>query len=538
MLGLGSGLLAGAVKLLTQQGLLPGASALTGEDVGNVVGGINVLACLMVSFRMAQAYSRFWDGASAINKVQGEWFDACRTLVAFSRHSTGGEEVDAFNQIAIRLFSVLFAVALTEVSDSSGAEALHRAETFELIDPNGLDRQTLYDLKHTRCRVELVMAWVQALIVDHVHSGVLTCPPPILTRVFQEISNGAVALQQASAVSRIPFPHSYNLTCYGLLALCTLSSAVYMHNFVSTAQAAFFFCFIQTYFMWSISLTANELVNPFGTDDNDVNLECLQRQMNSRLRLLVKPKATRTPALAPAADLRADVRDTLESTWKGMERPGGGDRGGVASQWSQASRGGLEEQEGVAHRHGDAPALAPCVPGSGSSNGHHVVLRLRSERQTPDEEWRRLAPSPMRKAGGEALETLSAPEAAGAKRWRRGGREALDTLSAPEAAGKETAAFMAGLEDTSRNAQRCLEPTLNTEAGESPATACGLRGPHMAAAVLGYPAPQLRGINPSADVVHSETPTHPGSAGAGHSQEHAQSGCRGAACGIATRTRL
>merc|ERR1719265_310594 len=167
----------------------------------------------------------------------------------------------------------------------------------------------------------------------------LTCPPPIMTRVFNEISNGSVAHHRAMAISRIPFPKIYIQTCSCLVLLSSLIQAFFMHTFVNHALASFVFSFVQTLFMWSLIFTAGELDNPFGADDNDLNLPIMQRQMNKRLALLLKHKARRTPSLdiAIPCDRRHSIPTTvaLAELERGSASPRTPDHHGSVDKWNR-----------------------------------------------------------------------------------------------------------------------------------------------------------------------------------------------------------
>ena len=59
--------------------------------------------------------------------------------------------------------------------------------------------------------------WMQTLMVEHHVNGVLSIPAPILSRSFQELSNGMVAFHDAIKLSCIPFPFPYAQTRDGHL---------------------------------------------------------------------------------------------------------------------------------------------------------------------------------------------------------------------------------------------------------------------------------------------------------------------------------
>merc|ERR1719487_2577461 len=87
-----------------------------------VWGGFSFLIGFLVVFRTSQAYSRFWEGATETHKMGAEWFDACSSLMAFCKHSENPrEEILDFQNVLIRLFSMLHAAALGDIESAGEA---------------------------------------------------------------------------------------------------------------------------------------------------------------------------------------------------------------------------------------------------------------------------------------------------------------------------------------------------------------------------------------------------------------------------------
>lgn len=70
-----------------------------------------------------------------------------------------------------------------------------------MISPDDLDPESLRCLRNSETKVELVYGWVLHHIMDSVGQGVLTTPPPLLTRAFQELGSGLVHLGSPSGAS-------------------------------------------------------------------------------------------------------------------------------------------------------------------------------------------------------------------------------------------------------------------------------------------------------------------------------------------------
>merc|ERR1711920_439004 len=57
--------------------------------------------------------------------------------------------------------------------------------------------------------MEILIQWIQKLIINSSDSRILCVDPPILSRAFQEISRGAVNFNQLRNFTEIPFPYPY-----------------------------------------------------------------------------------------------------------------------------------------------------------------------------------------------------------------------------------------------------------------------------------------------------------------------------------------
>lgn len=264
--------------------------------------GFSVLVGFLVVFRTSQAYTRFWDGCTATHMMRAEWFDAASAIVAFCAHSKQTKEkIERFKHILVRLFSMLHAASMAELEDST--EDI-QAFKFELIDADALDSVTLQTVMKSGDRVELLFSWIQLLIVENIDSGVLSIPPPILSRSFQEIANGMVAFHDAMQISYTPFPFPYAQTCDLLLILHWLIVPFVTTQWVQYPFWAFVFVFVQVFILWSLNFIAVEIENPFGSDANDLDGHHMQLEMNRQLTLLLQPSTMRSPTLR--RDFRID----------------------------------------------------------------------------------------------------------------------------------------------------------------------------------------------------------------------------------------
>lgn len=296
-----SGLLAVALKVLDMEGIIPDeASGILSNNAAYA--GFSFVVGFLLVFRTSQAYSRFWDGATTVQQMQSKWCDACGSLVAFSHKSKKpAEQVQHFQHVLVRLFSLLHSLALQQIHD------LHD-ESFEVIDLQGLDGRCHQALRAcaATCRVELVSCWIHQLIVDNIDTGIMPAPPPIQSRVFQEMSNGSLNMHNAYKIAKTPFPFPYAQMTTVLLLAHWILTPVLMCSWTQHWAWAFIWTFTPVLSFWCIDLIASEIEQPFGADVNDLPTHELQAMMNESLLLLINPQSGQVPTLTSTAVLDWD----------------------------------------------------------------------------------------------------------------------------------------------------------------------------------------------------------------------------------------
>jgi len=211
---------------------------------------------------------------------------------------------------------MLHAAALADLESGHDGDDNLMAWGYEIIDPDGVDSESIATLKSYEDKVELIFGWVQMTIVDNIKTGVLAIPPPILSRVFQELANGMVAFHNAKKITFIPFPFPYAQTCDCLLMLHWLVVPLVTSQWTTNPLWAGIFCFIQVFILWSLNTIAMEIENPFGTDANDIDGAHMQMTMNRHLYMMVDPRADKIPKLSRNFTARApnEIQNPRSST--------------------------------------------------------------------------------------------------------------------------------------------------------------------------------------------------------------------------------
>eukprot|EP00927_Polykrikos_kofoidii_P022092 TRINITY_DN20703_c0_g1_i1.p1 TRINITY_DN20703_c0_g1~~TRINITY_DN20703_c0_g1_i1.p1 ORF type:complete len:609 (+),score=80.01 TRINITY_DN20703_c0_g1_i1:86-1912(+) len=285
--------------------------------------GFSFLVGFLVVFRTSQAYSRFWDGATATHRMRAEWCDAASAIVAFTKHSKSDEQsIQQFKHLLIRLFSLFHAMALGELEGEIGYGGWPRAFDFDLIDVGGVDAESLRVLCGCEHKVDLVFQWIQSFIIENISTGILSIPPPILSRAFQELGNGMVAHHEALLISQIPFPFPYAQACDCLLVIHWLLTPFITAQWTPGVYLAAMFAFVQVFMLWTLTNIAVEIEHPFGLDSNDLDAPAMQEAMNQQLMLLVQKGSDRVPHLGSHVilDTGDDARMMMSRTFNDVLR--------------------------------------------------------------------------------------------------------------------------------------------------------------------------------------------------------------------------
>mmetsp|Transcript_112983 Transcript_112983/g.243392 ORF Transcript_112983/g.243392 Transcript_112983/m.243392 type:complete len:485 (-) Transcript_112983:46-1500(-) len=259
------------------------------EGVGELWSGYTFILGFLLVFRNNQAYSRFWEGATLIQQVRGEWFNAVSSLIAFcSKRPEKREEVEVFQHLLVRLMSMLYCAALQQV-------AVLDDNNFDIIDNEGMDTDSLLFLAESNDRCEIILQWIQRLVVDAQESGVISVAPPILSRSFQELSRGIVNLNNVRKIKEIPFPFPYAQASTVMLLVHWIITPIFASQYIASWWSAAIVSLVVSCAFWAISYIAQEIEQPFGEDPNDLPMAEMQSDMNRSLRVLLQPLAQHPP---------------------------------------------------------------------------------------------------------------------------------------------------------------------------------------------------------------------------------------------------
>lgn len=243
----------------------------------------------LVTFRAQRAYSRWWEGGTLLQQARGEWFNAYSSIIAFCTHDPQMIELtQKFQKTIARLISILHASALMSVATADDFD-------FEIIDATGLSEDHLSYLRTQKDKCEILMQWIQRLIVDNMENGVLPIPPPVLSRVFQELSRGIVNIHNVRKITEFQFPFPAAQMVVTMLVVQWTLTPVMSALLMSTPIWAFFVAFFPVFACWGINYIAQEIEQPFGDDFNDMPLHLMQSSLNLSILALLDKFAQNPP---------------------------------------------------------------------------------------------------------------------------------------------------------------------------------------------------------------------------------------------------
>lgn len=266
-----------------------------------------VLAFLLV-FRSNQAFTRFWEGASATAAVNSMWTNAAGSLMSFSSQDAEKlDQVRRFQHLAVRLLSLLFCSSIQDVCQMED-------DSMEIIDPKGINAASLAYFKKASVeeRPEIVIQWLYRAVVDAQKDGILVAAPPCLNRAFMEISRGRVTLQNIRVLSDIPFPFPYAQMITTMLMIHWVVMPLLASQLLQSVFWCGMVCFLVTTVLWALLYIALQIDQPFGDDYTDLPVKDYMKQFNQSLLMMMRPEAQLPPKFEPAV---LDDKPNLMRSW-------------------------------------------------------------------------------------------------------------------------------------------------------------------------------------------------------------------------------
>eukprot|EP00899_Mesostigma_viride_P005816 jgi/Mesvir1/15235/Mv06460-RA.1 len=358
-----------------------------------------VMLGFLLVFRTNLAYQRYWEGRGNVQTMMARWSASVMQAITFDEVSNTPPHTHyEFKIKLLHLFSLLHAVACQSLRNDYILSNLHKAcvKARAFVPPDDaanlkpwigrpwrenwvLLGMELHNQKYhqatplgvlggvsrteneklivmTDHRVYAVMTWIQQLMLARTKEGGLQIPPPILTRMYQELSEGNIAYMHARKITDTQFPFPYAQANIVLLIAFGLSLPCLMAAWMEKAWVASMLTFFTSMAYFAMNEMAREVESPFQYDPNDLPLPSYQYYFNTLLLSLLPegnadsfdPDAPR-PNFGSAATVTAPA--PAAST---APAPAANNAPAAAPQASSASTTGAPSTASAA-----APAAAP-----------------------------------------------------------------------------------------------------------------------------------------------------------------------------------
>lgn len=197
--------------------------------------------------------------------------DLSRTGSVKSGHRTSGSSQNTMATAVSR--KTLHKAKTMEDIGESGAKKTEELRSMDLdvLSMPTYEEVTLLD--DADDKVNLISLWIVQGIVTEMRAKTLDTPPPIVTRVLQELSSGMLGYNQAFKVAMTPFPFPFAQMVSILLLLLDVTLPFGVDNFTQNIVLTPLLSFFLPLCYHGLNNTSVELEEPFGTDLNDVDIE-------------------------------------------------------------------------------------------------------------------------------------------------------------------------------------------------------------------------------------------------------------------------
>merc|ERR1719414_2141905 len=98
-------------------------------------------------------------------------------------------------------------------------------------------------LNEVHDKTELVVQWIQRLVIQAADSKVVDIAPPILATALRDFGDGLVTIEKVQTISEIPFPFPYSQTLTVMLLLHWFMTPMIAASTIKSWTWAFFVVF-------------------------------------------------------------------------------------------------------------------------------------------------------------------------------------------------------------------------------------------------------------------------------------------------------
>ncbi|CAD7699638.1 unnamed protein product [Ostreobium quekettii] len=170
-------------------------------------------------------------------------------------------------------------------------------------------------------RVQVVMSWVHQIVLERRREGGLAIEPPILTRVYQVLSEGMLGYEQSRKIMDTPFPFPWVQFVTVCLLLYALTVPIVISAYITEDWLAFLLTIFAVMTYYALNEVARDLEDPYVYDPNDLPMARHQYAFNERILSLSGTKRPFSPTELGIARLRTIVRRDKKPDGRQVELP-------------------------------------------------------------------------------------------------------------------------------------------------------------------------------------------------------------------------
>mmetsp|Transcript_974 Transcript_974/g.1410 ORF Transcript_974/g.1410 Transcript_974/m.1410 type:complete len:402 (-) Transcript_974:1187-2392(-) len=161
----------------------------------------------------------------------------------------------------------------------------NRARPFSVLgNVSDAEMFMLQSARGPEAKVGLCTMWIQEFLSrEYLDGSTGKTPPPIISRLYQIISDGYLGYSQARKVAYIPFPFAHAQMTAIFVSVQTFMVPVLMYSYVNDTPLALLLNFFCVLSFVGLHEVAKELENPFQNAPNDIPLTTFQAQFNEAL---------------------------------------------------------------------------------------------------------------------------------------------------------------------------------------------------------------------------------------------------------------
>lgn len=133
-------------------------------------------------------------------------------------------------------------------------------------------------------KVALCSKWLQEFITrEYLAGSTGGVAPPIISRLYQFVSDGTIGFNQCRKISQIPFPFSHFQLTTIFIGVCVFVFPLLYYSYVNNVTFACVLNFVTVMCFVGVNEVARELEQPFRNVPNDLPLTTFQAQFNEAL---------------------------------------------------------------------------------------------------------------------------------------------------------------------------------------------------------------------------------------------------------------